>query len=120
MSAQQKFWDVLAEKYPDEKEREKYVCNPKQGGRHTRGTAVDCVLIHLETGQELEKPSDFDHFGPEAWRDYNGPKLTAKAKEHRELLEQIMEKHGFKGVKCEWWHYDYNGWKDCKPFDVEF
>ena len=120
MSAQKKFWDVLAEKYPDESERENYVSNPKKGGRHTRGTAVDCTLVDLETGNEVEKPTDFDHFGQEAWRDYNGPKLTAKAKEHRELLEQAMKKHGFEGLPSEWWHFDYKGWQDCKPLNVEF
>lgn len=120
MSAQKKFWDVLAERYPNEAERENYVSNPKKGGRHTRGTAVDCTLVDLETGAEVEKPTDFDHFGEEAWRNYNGPKLTEKAKMYRALLEQVMHKHGFEGLPSEWWHFDYKGWQNCKPLDIEF
>lgn len=120
MSAQQKFWDVLAEKYPDEKERENYVSNPKKGGRHTRGTAVDCTLVDLKDGKEVEKPTEFDHFGQEAWRNYNGPALTLKAKEHRDLLESVMKKHGFDGLPSEWWHFDFQGWQECNPLNVEF
>ena len=102
---------MLASKYPDEKERGKYVSNPAtECGRHTRGGSVDCVPVNLETGQELEKPTEFDHFGPEAASDYDGPHVTIQAKKNRELLKTVMEKHGFKGVKGEWWHFDYQGW----------
>ncbi len=120
MSAQQKFWDVLADKYPNEAERENYVSNPKKGGRHTRGTAVDCTLVDLKTGKELEMPTAFDHFGDEAWRTYQGPNLTPLAKKNREILEQIMTKYGFEGLPSEWWHFDYKGWQNCPPLSIEF
>lgn len=119
MSAQKKLWDVCAQQYPDEKERENYVSNPAKGGRHTRGTAADCTLIDLKTGQLLEMPTEFDHFGPEAWRDYNGPKLSLNAKKNREVLQTVMEKYGFKGLKSEWWHFDYHNWEQCPPLDIE-
>ena len=120
MSAQQKFWDVLASRYPDEKEREKYVSNPMNGGRHTRGVTFDCTLVDKNTKQEVEKPTDFDHFGPEAWSNYQGPKLSQKAKEHRELLASIMKDHGFDVLDTEWWHFDFKKWKDYPPLNVEF
>jgi zinc D-Ala-D-Ala dipeptidase len=120
ISAQQKLWDMIAEKYPKEEEREKYVCNPKKGGRHTRGTAVDCTLVNLKDNKEVEKPTEFDHFGKEAWCSYNGPALTAKAKEHREILENAMKKYGFQGLSSEWWHFDFKGWQQCEPLQEEF
>lgn len=119
MSAQQKLWESLAKKYPNEVEREYYVSNPKKGGRHTRGTAVDCTLIDLKTGKEVEMPTPFDHFGKEAWRDYNGRGLSAKAKKMREVLQSTMKKHGFEGIRTEWWHFDYKGWQQCASLTIE-
>jgi zinc D-Ala-D-Ala dipeptidase len=119
MSAQKKLWDVCAVQYPDENERENYVSNPAKGGRHTRGTAVDVTLKNLQTGQLLEMPTAFDHFGKEAWRNYEGPLLTAEAKKNRALLEEVMTKHGFIGLPSEWWHFDFNNWKSCPPLDIE-
>ncbi len=116
--AQQKLWDVCAKQYPNEKERENYVGNPKKGGRHTRGTAVDVTLIDLETGKELPMPTKFDHFGPEAWRSYD--KLPQEVKNNRTLLEEVMTKHGFKGLESEWWHFDFNGWEKCPVLNIDF
>ena len=111
LSAQQKLWDVCAQKYPDEKERENYVSNPAKGGRHTRGTSVDVTLKYLKTGKLLDMGTHFDHFGPEAWHTYTGPKISKKAKENRALLARIMEKHGFIRITSEWWHYDCKDWE---------
>ncbi len=118
LSAQWKLWNICAKQYPDQKERENYVSNPVKGGWHTRGTAVDVTLIDLETGKELEMPTEFDHFGPEAWRNYQ--KLPATAKKNSQLLEDIMKKYGFDGLPSEWWHFDYKGWKDCAVLDIDF
>lgn len=112
ITVQQKLWEALADVYPNEKERECYVANPQSGGRHTRGTAVDCTLITLHDGKEVEMPTAFDHFGPESWRSYDGPKLTATAKENRAFLEILMSAHGFEGLPSEWWHFDLKGWQE--------
>src|SRR5262249_1980192 len=118
MSAQQKFWDVLADKYPDEKERENYVANPKNGGRHTKATSADVTVFDPKTGKDLDMGTGFDHFGPEAWRTYQN--LPDHVKQNRKLLEQVMEKYGFKGIKSEWWHFDFNGWEQCEPLKITF
>ena len=100
LSAQWKFWELV----PDER----YVSNPRKGGRHTRGTAVDVTLID-EEGSELPMPSLFDDFSEKAHRNYAGG--TAEETQNRELLQKYMEKHGFIGIASEWWHFDYKDWK---------
>lgn len=114
-AAQQKLWDVCAARYPDETEREQYVSNPKKGGRHTRGTAVDVTLVD-ETGHELEMPTAFDDFSSKAWA--NDTTCTPRAQKNRDLLHKIMRRHGFEGIKTEWWHFDLKGWQDYPPLDV--
>lgn len=107
-AAQQKLWDVCAVSYPDETERELYVSNPKKGGRHTRGTAVDVTLVN-DKGNELEMPTAFDDFSSKAWT--NDATCTARAQKNRDLLHKIMHKHGFESIKTEWWHFDLRGWQ---------
>lgn len=101
LAAQWKFWEQI----PDER----YVSDPRNGGRHTRGTAVDLTLITLQ-GRKLPMPSQFDDFSEKAHRDYLG--ATDEEKENRALLQDVMEKHGFIGLPTEWWHFDLVGWEN--------
>lgn len=103
-SAQEKFWELV----PDPR----YVSDPKKGGRHTRGTAIDLTLVTKE-GKELPMPSLFDDFSEKAYRNYMG--ASREAIINRELLRLVMEKHGFEGLPTEWWHFDYKGWKEYPP-----
>lgn len=114
-AAQQKLWDLCAARYPDEKEREQYVGNPKKGGRHTRGTAVDVTLVD-EKGNELEMPTSFDDFSTKAWT--TDTTCSAEAQKNRKLLHDIMIKHGFESIKSEWWHFDLKGWQRYPPLDI--
>lgn len=107
VEAQWKFWELV----PDER----YVSDPRKGGRHTRGTAVDLTLI-TKDNHELLMPSDFDDFSEKAHRDYRG--ATQEAIKNRELLQKIMEKHGFSGLPTEWWHFDLIGWENYPPLDI--
>jgi D-alanyl-D-alanine dipeptidase len=106
IAAQWKFWELV----PDER----YVSDPRKGGRHTRGTAVDLTLMTAE-GQELVMPSCFDDFSEKAHRDYQG--ASEEALNNRALLETVMQKHGFTGFPSEWWHFDFNGWENCPPLE---
>ncbi len=99
MAAQWKFWELM----PDER----YVSDPRKGGRHTRGTAVDVTLVTGE-GTELAMPSAFDDFSERAHREYAGG--SAEARENRNLLQEVMERHGFVGLPTEWWHFDLLGY----------
>lgn len=107
VAAQWKFWKLV----PDER----YVSDPRKGGRHTRGTAVDLTLI-TKTGQEVVMPSGFDDFSEKAHRDYNH--ATPSEIANRELLQTVMEKHGFIGLPTEWWHFDLAGWENYPPIDT--
>ena len=90
--------------------------HPVTGTRaHCRGNAVDLTLYDLETGQLLPMPTVFDNFSALADRDYSD--CTPEAAENARLLEQIMEKHGFKPYKAEWWHFTDT---DSYPVDETF
>lgn len=106
LAAQWKFWELV----PDER----YVSDPRKGGRHTRGTAVDLTLITKE-GKELLMPSDFDDFSEKAHQDYRGG--SDEAIKNREFLRELMERYGFINLPTEWWHFDLIGWQNCPPID---
>lgn len=99
LSVQKIFWEI----YPDEN----YVADPVKGSRHNRGCAVDLTLIDLKTGQELVMPSEFDDFSEKAHRNYD--KMEPETAKNCKLLQDIMEKHGFRGLSSEWWHFDFVG-----------
>lgn len=108
LSVQWKMWNLVRD--------ERYVSNPaKNKGRHTRGTAVDVTLVD-KLGRELPMPSDFDDFSERAHRGYKGG--TAAQRYHRQLLEDVMRKHGFVGYPTEWWHFDLANWESYPPLDL--
>ncbi|MBQ3011558.1 MAG: M15 family metallopeptidase, partial [Oscillospiraceae bacterium] len=93
--AQFKLWEIV----PDAN----FVANPYNGySSHSRGNTVDVTLVTLN-GESVEMPSDFDEFAAIADRDYSDVSETAKA--NAQLLETVMQKHGFTGYWNEWWHY---------------
>lgn len=107
LSVQKLMWEVL----PDPR----YVANPATGSRHNRGAAVDVTLVDAD-GRPLPMPSDFDEFTERAHRTYEGG--TIEARRNRDLLIEAMERHGFKGLQSEWWHFDAPGWKRYPVLDV--
>lgn len=95
VSAQFRLWEVC----PDPA----FVANPQKGhSSHSRGNTVDITLVDTD-GNELEMPTGFDDFSKKADRDYSD--CTETAASHAELLEILMEKHGFRGYSAEWWHF---------------
>jgi D-alanyl-D-alanine dipeptidase len=79
------------------------VANPNKGySSHSRGNTLDVTLVNAE-GREVEMPTAFDDFSSLADREYSD--CTADAANHAELLEILMEKHGFSAYFGEWWHY---------------
>ncbi len=118
-----KIWDAyrplsvqwtLWRKVPDTR----YVSDPHEGGRHTRGTAVDVTLVDLKTKKELPMGTDFDDFTPRAWIAY--AELPQEVLKNRKKLQNIMSKHGFSVIKTEWWHFDYKGWQKYPVLDTLF
>lgn len=94
-----------------------YVANPKKGGNHNRGAAVDLTLTTMD-GTEVEMPTEFDSFEPKAHHSYKGG--TEASRKHREILRAAMEGAGFKRNPMEWWHYDLPGATKLSVLDVPF
>jgi len=95
-----------------------YVASPYRGSRHNRGCALDLTVIDLKTGEELKMPTGYDSFQKEAW-----PRTPVKdpvIRANRQLLIDVMERHGFKVNGSEWWHYDFIGWKNYEVLDIDF
>ncbi len=102
INIQYKMWKIVSN--PD------YVANPKTGSMHNRGSAIDVTLVD-KNGVELNMGTDFDFFGEQAAHNYI--KFSQEIIKNRELLKNIMEKHQFKALNSEWWHYSViDGGKD--------
>jgi D-alanyl-D-alanine dipeptidase len=98
---------------------EDYISDPiVEGGRHTRGTAVDLSVVDLHSNQEILLPPFC--FGELAHRDYYGPLLTEEQIKNQDFIRSIMIKHGFSTIRAEWWHFDYLGWQEYNPLNIPF
>ncbi|MBP7460381.1 MAG: M15 family metallopeptidase [Candidatus Delongbacteria bacterium] len=85
-----------------------FVADPTTGSIHNRGGAVDLSIVDRATGEELQMPTVFDWFGPEAGHDYQD--LPADAIANRLLLKTMMTQvGGFEIYDAEWWHYSIPG-----------
>lgn len=109
LSVQKKMWEIM----PDNR----YVADPAKGSRHNRGAAVDLTLVRSD-GSEPAMPTPFDDFSMRAAHGFMN--LPNEIKIHRWILRTIMEKHGFKAISSEWWHYDLIGWQNYPLMDLTF
>jgi len=82
--------------------------------RHSSGSTVDLTIINLKTGQPLDMGTPYDFFGEESWIDYN--QINTKQQAHRQLLQKVMLKHGFRNYPKEWWHFTLKG----EPFRNQY
>jgi len=96
-SAQYKLW----KKVPDPR----YVSPPNKGSMHSRGGALDLTIIQLDNKEELDMGTEYDYFGRKAY--WVNKDLPKEVLDNRQLLRSILEKHGFKTVTTEWWHFSY-------------
>ncbi|MBA2250175.1 MAG: M15 family metallopeptidase [Chitinophagaceae bacterium] len=97
---------------------DRYVADPKIGSGHNRGIAVDITLIDLHTKKELDMGTGFDNFSDTAHQTFTA--LPAQIIKNRKLLKSVMEKHGFKALDSEWWHYSLPNAKDFELLNVSF
>ena len=100
--------------YPDTT----FVAPPWLGSIHNTGCAVDVTLVDLNTGYELDMPTQFDDFTEKASHSYVD--LPEKVLQNRKLLRDIMLKYGFDKYDHEWWHYNYKRYKYFKLMDLSF
>jgi D-alanyl-D-alanine dipeptidase len=106
------FWEAT----PDSQHT--FVANPATGSRHNRGAAVDLTLYDLKTGRAVRMPSGYDEFSERAYPDYAGGTRDERAR--RALLRRYMEAEGFTINPTEWWHFDYQGWRDYSVQNIPF
>ena len=104
---QQIIWDSL--KMPV-KEKIKYASNPKHGGLHNFGAAVDVNIVD-ENGKELDMGTPFDFMEELAWPEsetkmLKAGKITQQQINNRKLLRSVMTKAGFFNIQTEWWHFN--------------
>ena len=108
------FWDSATA----EQRRIKFVANPQNGSRHNRGCAVDLSLVELKSGAEVQMPSGYDEFSERAFPTYAGG--TPESRALRELLRNAMESEGFTVYQAEWWHFDFNEWRQYRIMNTPF
>lgn len=106
------FWDLT----PPEKRD--FVADPAKGSRHNRGCAVDLSLYDLATGEPVAMPSAYDDFSEKAHPDYAGG--TESERLHRDRLRAAMEAEGFSVYEVEWWHFDFEDWREYPILDLPF
>ncbi len=105
-----KFWELIGD--------ERYVAKPTKGSGHNRGLAVDLTLIALASETELDMGTGFDNFTDSAWHRFTA--FPQKVLTNRRKLKTIMERHGFKPIDTEWWHYNWPNDKDYEVLDLRF
>jgi D-alanyl-D-alanine dipeptidase len=120
-SVQQILWDELDK--PDSI-KPLYVANPKTGGLHNFGVAVDLTLAYQDSGEELDMGTEFDYFGYPAYPDREEQmlkegKITPEHVKNREILRKAMKAGGFSGIGSEWWHFNAYSLKEAsKKYDI--
>ena len=72
--------------------------------RHNLGLAIDCTLIDLATGRELDMGTPFDTFSAAA----HTANASGQVAVNRQKLKTAMEKEGFVNYDQEWWHFSFD------------
>ena len=108
LSVQQILWDSLDK--PDSI-KPLYVADPKVGGLHNFGVAVDLTIFDTQADSVLDMGTGYDFFGYLAYPDREKQMLTEKKitpaqVANREILRKVMKGAGFTGIGSEWWHFN--------------
>lgn len=83
---------------------------------HSRGSSVDLSIISSSEGasKELDMGTAWDLFGKASWG--SDLSVTPQQRANRMLLQKLMQKHGFRALKEEWWHFTLEG----EPFPKKY
>ena len=107
-SVTKKMWDLIHD--------DRYVADPSKGSGHNRGLAIDLTL--MKDGKEVDMGTGFDNFTDSAHRDFKD--LPEEVLKNRLLLQTTMEKHSFKGLPTEWWHFSFPNDGRYDVLDIDF
>lgn len=95
-----------------------FVADPADGSRHNRGAAVDLTFYDLDTGVAVQMPGLYDEMTERSYPDYTGG--TTEQRQRRDLLRRLMEAEGFTVYESEWWHFDYEDWREYPILNLTF
>jgi D-alanyl-D-alanine dipeptidase len=79
-----------------------FLADPRKGGPHNRGVAVDLTLIDGQ-GRDLDMGTGFDAFTELSH--HGRTDIEVAAQRNRLLLMGIMTSAGWDFYRNEWWHY---------------
>lgn len=107
VDVQKQMWDVIN---VPEKDKGKYLSNPKYGSLHNFGAAVDVSIVD-ENNIELDMGTEYDSFEELAYPIMEQTmlklgKLTIEQINNRKLLRRVMYRAGFFNIQTEWWHFN--------------
>ncbi|MFC3124872.1 D-alanyl-D-alanine dipeptidase [Pseudoroseomonas globiformis] len=108
IQAQWALWHAVEDK--------RFVSDPRTGGVHPRGAAVDLTLCDAATGAELPMGTGFDAVQPESAHAHPGVPLADQR--NRALLLGLMVGAGWQPYLLEWWHYQLPEARDFPPLDA--
>jgi D-alanyl-D-alanine dipeptidase len=112
-AAQWNLWNALSNL--PERERQKYVADPRKGSIHNYGCAVDLTVATIDSRTGTPTPLDmgtkYDFFGPLAYPSQEAAllkagKLTKQQIANRTILRTAMRQGGFSSIEFEWWHFN--------------
>lgn len=84
-------------------EDKRFVADPRAGGVHPRGAAVDLTLCDAASGAELPMGTGFDATVAESAHGHPG--VPVEDQRNRALLLGLMTAAGWDNYLLEWWHY---------------
>ncbi|MCW3474633.1 D-alanyl-D-alanine dipeptidase [Limobrevibacterium gyesilva] len=107
IEAQWALWHAVTDK--------RFVADPRAGGVHPRGAAVDLTLVD-SNGDELPMGAGFDEI---AARSAHGvADIPADAQRNRALLLGLMTAAGWDHYRLEWWHYQLHTARNHPPLNA--
>lgn len=95
IEAQWALWHAVEDK--------RFVADPRAGGVHPRGAAVDLTLCDAASGAELPMGTGFDATVPSSAHGHAG--VPVADQRNRALLLGLMTAAGWDHYGLEWWHY---------------
>lgn len=111
MSIQQEMWNTVKGT-----SSENYVSDPaNKGGTHNYGFAVDVSIYDTLRKDTIPMGVKVDHLFSESNIDKEDElvlsgKISAEAKNNRELLRYVMTHSGYHTLRSEFWHFNYKGY----------
>lgn len=74
---------------------------------HSRGATIDLSLDRCgeKDCESLPMGTGFDRFDTLANTD--DPRIQGAERHHRDLLRDVMQRHGFRNYPLEWWHFTF-------------